>query len=54
VVLFFAYIPFMVNRAFSATTAEWLQQYQPSGLCFYEFAMIQTCAYLYDVIVFDL
>jgi len=25
--LFFAYIPFVVNRAFSATPTEWLQQY---------------------------
>jgi len=27
-VLVFAHIPFVVNRAFSATPVEWLQQYQ--------------------------
>jgi len=33
VVLFFAHIPFVVNRAFSATPAEWLQHYQARA-CF--------------------
>jgi len=35
-VLFFAHIPFVVNRAFSATTVEWLQHYKSGNiLCFW-------------------